>query len=112
MIADETASEEVESPADALFIMIGGIPVSERVEDGSVATRTDSWSPAPTFWQVVTEIAGGLSSAIPTRSRRASLGLRLPVTPVMGRSSEFASAVGEAAIAVQLVQRYLAAMPQ
>ena len=32
VIADETASEEIELPADALFIMIGGIPVSERVE--------------------------------------------------------------------------------
>jgi thioredoxin reductase len=32
VIAGETAGEEVELPADALFIMIGGIPVSERVE--------------------------------------------------------------------------------
>ena len=65
MIADETEGEEVELPADALFIMIGGIPVSERAKDGSVATRTDSWSPAPTSWPVLTEIAGGLERVLP-----------------------------------------------
>ena len=88
VIADETAGEEVELPADALFIMIGGIPVSERVEgwlrrdeNGFMVTGADVLAGAD-------QIAGGLSSAIRTRSRRASLESSSPVTPVMGRSSE------------------------
>ena len=112
VIADETASEEVELPADALFIMIGGIPVSERVEgwlrrdeNGFMVTGADvlAGGDRDRWWPLERD---------PYPLEASQPGVFIAGDARHGSVKRVASAVGEAAIAVQLVHRYLAALPQ
>ena len=111
-IFDETANEEVELPADALFIMIGGIPVSERVEgwlrrdeDGFMVTGPDVLAAGDRdrWWPLERD---------PYLLEASQPGVFIAGDARHGSVKRVASAVGEAAIAVQLVHRYLAALPQ
>ena len=112
VIADETASEEVELPADALFIMIGGIPVSERVEgwlrrdeNGFMVTGADvlAGGDRDPWWPLERD---------PYPLEASQPGVFIAGDARHGSVKRVASAVGEAAMAVQLVHRYLAALPQ
>lgn len=112
VISDDAAGEEIELPADALFIMIGGIPVSERVEgwlrrdeNGFMVTGTDvlAGGERDRWWPLKRD---------PYPLEASQPGVFIAGDARRGSVKRVASAVGEAAIAVQLVHRYLAALPQ
>ena len=108
VIADEAAGEQATVRADALFIMIGGIPVSERVEGwlrrdehGFMVTGTDVLEgDAQRRWWPLDRDPYLLEGSQP--------GVFIVGDARRGSVKRVASAVGEAAIAVQLVHRYLA----
>lgn len=111
VIFDETADQEVELPADALFIMIGGIPVSERVEgrlrrdkDGFMLTGPDvlAGSDRDEWWPLERD---------PYLLEASQPGVFIAGDARHGSVKRVASTVGEAAIAVQLVHRYSAELP-
>ena len=111
MIAGEAAGEQHTVRADALFIMIGGIPVSERVEGwlrrderGFMFTGTDvlGGDTQRRWWPLDRE---------PYLLESSQPGVFIVGDARHGSVKRVASAVGEAAIAVQLVHRYLTTTP-
>jgi len=111
VIAGEAAGGERTVRADALFIMIGGIPVSERVEGwlrrdehGFMVTGTDvlEGDGQRRWWPLDRE---------PYLLEGSQPGVFIVGDARRGSVKRVASAVGEAAIAVQLVHRYLATTP-
>jgi thioredoxin reductase (NADPH) len=109
VIADHAADEERTVAADALFIMIGGIPVSDRVDGwlrrddhGFMVTGADvlDGDVHRRWWPLERE---------PYMLEGSQPGVFIIGDARRGSVKRVASAVGEAAIAVQLVHRYLAA---
>ena len=111
VIAEDAHNAESEVSADALFILIGGEPTSQRVEGwlrrdehGFILTGPDllaSEGPGP-VWPLERPPAP-LESSQP--------GVFIIGDARHGSIKRIASAVGEGAMAVQLVHRYLAAQP-
>jgi thioredoxin reductase (NADPH) len=112
VIHNDASGTDVEMPADALFILIGGEPVSRRVadwlrldENGFYLTGSDLFAdrrPGPQW---------------PLKRQPMPLESSQPGVFVIGDArhgsvKRIASAVGEGALAVQFVHRYLAESDQ
>ena len=108
VIADDTQGEEIETSADALFILIGGSPVSERVAGW---LRHDEHGFLLTGHDVLEDGGGGPSWPLdrdPYPLEASQPGVFIAGDARHGSVKRIASAVGEGAMAVQNVHRYLA----
>jgi len=108
VIADDTQGEEIETTADALFILIGGSPVSERVAGW---LRHDEHGFLLTGQDVLGDGGGGAPWPLdrdPYPLEASQPGVFIAGDARHGSVKRIASAVGEGAMAVQLVHRYLA----
>ena len=108
VIADDTQGEEIETTADALFILIGGSPVSERVAGW---LRHDEHGFLLTGHDVLGDAGGEPSWPLdrdPYPLEASQPGVFIAGDARHGSVKRIASAVGEGAMAVQLVHRYLA----
>ncbi len=113
VVVDDGTGEESEVRADALFVLIGGAPRTPRAagllrrdDRGFIATGTDVFAPG-----------ADRDGAPPWPLERAPLFLESSYPGVfaagdvrLGSVKRVASAVGEGAMAVQLVHRYLAGL--
>ncbi|MGZ4359047.1 MAG: NAD(P)/FAD-dependent oxidoreductase [Gaiellaceae bacterium] len=108
VIADDTHGEEIETTADALFILIGGTPVSERVEGW---LRRDERGFLLTGHDMLLDGRGEPRWPLdrdPYPLEASQPGVFIAGDARHGSVKRVASAVGEGAMAVQLVHRYLA----
>ena len=111
VIADDAAGTELELDADALFILIGGEPTSrcargwlKRDEHGFLLTGPD----------LIAEDGEGQPWPLkrePYELESSRPGIFFAGDVRHGSVKRVASAVGEGAMAVQLVHRYLATLP-
>jgi thioredoxin reductase (NADPH) len=108
VIHNDVSETDAEVPADALFILIGGEPTSQRVADW---LRLDDNG----FYLTVSDLLEDrrLGSHWPLERQPFPLESSQPGVFVIGDArhgsiKRIASAVGEGALAVQFVHRYLA----